>query len=243
MVIWQWLVEKVFNFQLLNPEDVFALIHPLFVMLTVLPMLGLVVSMSLQVRQRRLATQAKEKTKIPPIVGATHVESGKLLAASVIAAYLLAVIYSLVEGKTFQENLSYRGIVSALIVGTIAVFILLYRAQTALWRIVFASLASAGIVVLGLQPDLWVEGHLYAGMTVSILMICSLVMAPEVYRDQRWRRAHWILNTIAVLLFAFQVVTGARILVEKPLAWQSPAVYQCNFDPTSPQYKTCPVPQ
>ncbi len=243
MAIWQWLVEKVFNFQLLNPVDVFALIHPIFVMVAVLPMVGLVASLALQVRQRRLETQAKEKSKIPPVVGPSHVQNGKLLATAVIIAYLLAIIYSVVGSDTFQKEASYRGLVLALIAGTIAVFILLYRAQTALWKVVFASLCSAGVIILGLQPGVWAEGHLYAGIVVSILMICSVAMLSDIYRNQRLRTTHLILNTTAVVLFAFQTITGARILIEKPLGWQAPAIYQCNYDPSSPQYKSCPQVQ
>jgi len=52
---------------------------------------------------------------------------------------------------------------------------------------------------------------------------------PEIYQSKAWRRSHIALNTIALLLFVGMGVTGTRDLLEIPLSWQEPAVYQCDF--------------
>ncbi|TAG11991.1 MAG: DUF4079 domain-containing protein, partial [Oscillatoriales cyanobacterium] len=46
-----------------------------------------------------------------------------------------------------------------------------------------------------------------------------------------------ILNSIAVLLFLGQGMTGTRDLLEIPLSWQKPYIYSCDFP-----NKTCPKP-
>ena len=47
--------------------------------------------------------------------------------------------------------------------------------------------------------------------------------------------AHTLLNTIALILFLGQGLTGARDLLEIPLSWQAPYIYQCDFT-----NRTCP---
>jgi len=62
-------------------------------------------------------------------------------------------------------------------------------------------------------------------------MIFSVAIVQDIYQDKthRWRIIHTILNTIALLLFIGQGFTGTRDLLEIPLSWQEPYVYQCNF--------------
>lgn len=43
------------------------------------------------------------------------------------------------------------------------------------------------------------------------------------------RLIHIILNCIALLLFMGQGMTGTRDLLEIPLSWQEPYIYQCDF--------------
>ena len=70
-----------------------------------------------------------------------------------------------------------------------------------------------------------------------LLMIISLAIVPEIYKDRshRWRIIHTVLNCIALLLFLGQGMTGSRDLLEIPLSWQKPAVYKCDFEK-----KVCP---
>ena len=81
---------------------------------------------------------------------------------------------------------------------------------------------------------------LYIGMAASLLMIFSLAIVEDIYKDRshRWRIAHTILNCIALALFLGQAMTGSRDLLEIPLSWQKPAIYRCDF-----ANKTCPEPK
>ncbi|MEH2444537.1 MAG: DUF4079 domain-containing protein [Nostoc sp.] len=79
----------------------------------------------------------------------------------------------------------------------------------------------------------------YIGITAALLMIFSLAIVQDIYQDKsnRWRIVHTILNCIALLLFIGQGMTGTRDLLEIPLSWQEPYIYQCDF-----AHKTCPTP-
>jgi Protein of unknown function (DUF4079) len=52
---------------------------------------------------------------------------------------------------------------------------------------------------------------------VAILMIVSLAILPEIYRNFNWRRVHIGLNSIALCLFLLQGITGVRDLLEIPV--------------------------
>ncbi len=132
-----------------------------------------------------------------------------------------------------------------LFAATIASLVFLYRAKQRLWRAVFATLAGAGLVILGCQDGVyrrtneWYWSHYYIGITAALLMIFSLAIVQDIYQDKsnRWRIVHTILNCIALLLFIGQGMTGTRDLLEIPLSWQEPYIYQCDF-----ANKTCPTP-
>lgn len=109
----------------------------------------------------------------------------------------------------------------------------------------FATLTGAGLVILGCQDGVfrrtneWYWSHYYIGITAALLMIFSLAIVQDIYQDKsnRWRIVHTILNCIALLLFIGQGMTGTRDLLEIPLSWQEPYIYQCDF-----ANKTCPTP-
>jgi hypothetical protein len=156
-------------------------------------------------------------------------------------------------------------------IATIAALVFLYRAaslnpQTAwFWRALFASLTGLGMWVIGFQKfqagdgnlyDLvfrrdfeWQVSHFYYGMIAAMLMIFSLAIAPDIYsRDKEkaltWRRVHTALNTIALLFFVGQALTGPRDLLEIPLSWQKSYVEQlyiqnCQTQPC--QVQTAPA--
>ncbi len=83
----------------------------------------------------------------------------------------------------------------------------------------------------------WYVSHWYAGVLVTLMMIFSLAIIQDIYQDrsQRWRLAHIVINSVAVLLFIGQGLTGTRDLLEIPLSWQEPFIYQCDF-----VKQTCP---
>jgi hypothetical protein len=68
----------------------------------------------------------------------------------------------------------------------------------------FAILLGMGLGILGMQPEIyhrdaeWYFSHYCLGMLTAMLMIFSLTIVQDIYRDQsqRWRNAHIVLNSI-----------------------------------------------
>jgi drug/metabolite transporter (DMT)-like permease len=229
--------------------DFLALVHPALAVAIVFPMLGIVLNMAWQTRQRRQQIASGDKSKIPPIVGQEHLKAGRILSGSVVGVTLLGLGYAIFE-HILKENVwgknSFQVIfIILMFVATIASLVMLYRARPAMWRGIFATLTGIGLVVLGTQDGVyrrtneWYWSHYYIGITAALLMVFSLAIIEDIYKDKsnRWRTAHVILNSIAVLLFFGQGMTGTRDLLEIPLSWQKPYIYSCDF-----ANKTCPKP-
>ncbi|MEM6425202.1 MAG: DUF4079 domain-containing protein [Cyanobacteria bacterium P01_H01_bin.119] len=231
----------------MNTTDILRLIHPAIAVSVVFPLIGIVVYYSTQTRQRRLKAVAKEKTKIPPTVGQEHVKVGRWLAAFVIGVSLLGlahpIIKTLVSANAWSSDRFGVIFIVLMFAATVASTVLLYRAKAKqpLWRGIFAALTSAGIIILGCQDGVfrrtneWFISHYYYGVAVAVLMVISVAILPEIYRSKSWRITHIALNCLALLLFVGQGMTGTRDLLEIPLSWQEPAVYQCDF-----ANKVCP---
>jgi hypothetical protein len=188
-----------------------------------------------------------------------HVKYGKWLAGGVVATSLLGLTHPTVRYFVKQlytpewnaENWTkYQGeifITIAFFVATAISLAFLYFARTRVWAIVFGILTAIGLLLIGFQDkifrpdvaygaifrrdDAWYLSHFYFGMTAATLMVLSLVMIQDIYRDRsnRFRLAHIILNSFAFLLFLGQGFTGARDLLEIPLSWQEPFVYGCDY--------------
>jgi hypothetical protein len=231
-------------------QDTWALLHSVIAIIVVFPLLGIVVNRALLTRQRRLAIKTGEKSKIPPIVGSEHVAIGNYLSMAVVSVTFLGLAYPLFS-KFITNNVITQEpfrvfFVIALFVLSIAAFIFLFRAKTKTWRGIFATFTGMGLVILGGQPEIyrrgneWFVSHFYYGILAALLMIFSVVIVQDIYQDRqnRWRNAHIILNSIALLLFIGQGITGARDLLEIPLHWQTLYVYQCDY-----VNKTCPQPK
>ena len=232
--------------------DWIALIHPTLAIAVVFPVIGITTYYAWQTRRRRMVTVVgKGKSKIPPIVGSEHLNVGKWLAAAVIGVALLGISYQIFSKFILNQTWNLEGgrvaFVALVLIATIASLVLLYRTRTALGRGLFATFTGMGMILLGCQPEVfrrgfeWYTSHYYYGITAALLMIFSLAIVPDIYRDRqnRWRRAHGFLNLLALLLFIGQGFTGARDLLEIPLHWQSPVVYPL-YDPTCPQ-ESCTV--
>lgn len=223
----------------MNTTDILRLVHPAIAVVYVFPLIGIATYFALQTRQRRLATSSKEKTKIPPVVGQEHVKVGRWLAASVVGIALLGMAHPIIKTLINQNALAEAPFqvvfIAAMYIFTIATLVFLYRAKTPLWRAVFATLTSMGLIILGCQDGIfrrtneWFMSHYYYGIVAALLMIISVAILPEIYRSKAWRRSHIALNTIALLLFVGMGITGTRDLLEIPLSWQEPVVYQCDF--------------
>jgi hypothetical protein len=230
-------------------KDFMALVHPILAVAIVFPMLGVVLNMGWQTMQRRQQIAIDTKSKIPPVVGAEHVKAGRILSGSVVGVTLLGLAYPIFEHiwseQVWSKNSFQVIFIVLMFVATVASLVMLYRATPALWRGIFATLTGTGLVILGTQDGVyrrtneWYWSHYYIGITAALIMVFSLAIIEDIYKDRsnRWRTIHVILNSIAVLLFLGQGMTGTRDLLEIPLNWQKPYIYTCDFT-----NKTCPKP-
>ncbi|KGF72674.1 hypothetical protein DO97_06485 [Neosynechococcus sphagnicola sy1] len=241
----------------METKDLFALVHPAIAVTVVFPLIGIVIHFAWQTRQRRLQPSGESKSKIPPTVGRDHVQLGKRLTGAVVGVCLLGLAFPTVsqalQNQTFTKQPWEALFLVLMFAATIASLVFLYQAHSRLWRVVFTVLTSLGVLVIGFQDSLlgrqqpwiyrrdfeWQVSHFYYGIVVTVLMIISLAIVQEIYQDRsnRWRLAHICLNSIALLLFIGQGMTGTRDLLEIPLSWQEPYVYSCDF-----VKKTCPTP-
>ncbi|MEG4111486.1 MULTISPECIES: DUF4079 domain-containing protein [unclassified Microcoleus] len=230
-------------------KDFLALLHPILAVAIVFPMIGVVLNMAWQTMQRRKQIAIDTKSKIPPVVASEHVKAGRILSGSVVGVTLLGLAYPIFEhilSKDVWSKNSFQVIfILLMFVATIASLVMLYRATPALWRGIFATLTGTGLVILGTQDGVyrrtneWYWSHYYIGIAAALIMVFSLAIIQDIYKDRsnRWRTIHVILNSIAVLLFLGQGMTGTRDLLEIPLNWQKPYIYSCDF-----ANKTCPKP-
>ncbi|MBI4782149.1 MAG: DUF4079 domain-containing protein [Oscillatoriophycideae cyanobacterium NC_groundwater_1537_Pr4_S-0.65um_50_18] len=227
-------------------KDIFLLLHPAIAVVIVYPLIGNVVSRSLQVRQRRQDLASVNRSKVSPAVGPEHVQLGRWLSGSVVGLALLGMgheLISKISEQTWNQEPFRVGFVALIFLSTIASLVLLYNARPKIWRAVFATLTSMGLILLGCQPEIfrrtneWYVSHYYYGVAAALLMVVSLAMVQDIYQDKRnrWRMVHIVLNSFAVLLFVGQGFTGTRDLLEIPLSWQESFVYKCDFT-----NKTCP---
>lgn len=226
---------------MLNLEDFLGIVHPALAVVIIFPLIGMVTRLAWQTRQRRLQVAEEGKSKVAPVVGQEHVQLGKWLSGSVVGISLIGLAYPLFTKMLKAEVLAKDPFrfyfIIAMFAATIASLIILYNARPKIWRAVFATLTGMGVMVLGFQPEIfrrndeWYLSHFYFGMAVIMLMIFSLAIVQEIYQDRknRWRRVHIVLNSIALLLFIGQGFTGTRDLLEIPLSWQAPAIYNCDF--------------
>lgn len=224
---------------MLDTPDLLRLLHPFLAVIWVMPLTGIATYFAIQTRQRRLAISAKTITKVSPNAGMEHVKIGRWLAGSVVGLVLLGLVHPIFktilrENAWASDPLRVVFVVAMFIFST-ATLVLLYRARTALWRGGLASLTGMGLWLLGMQPGVWRRGaewyvsHFYLGMAAAMLMIFALATLPEIYKSKRWRLIHAAVNTVAVLLFISQGITGVRDLLEIPLHWQEPYIFQCDF--------------
>lgn len=224
---------------MLETYDLLRMLHPMLAVVFVLPLVGVTTYFAIQTRQRRLAVAAKDKTKIAPVVGQEHQKIGRWLTGSVVGLTLLGLLHPIIDtiinNQVWSQNPGQVIFIGLMVVFTIASLVFLYRARTPRWRGVFATLTGMGLVILGCQDGVyrrtfeWYISHFYFGMTAALLMIFSLAILPDIYKSKRWRLTHAALNTLALLLFISQGITGTRDLLELPLHWQAPYVYSCDY--------------
>ncbi|BAQ61023.1 hypothetical protein GM3708_1429 [Geminocystis sp. NIES-3708] len=221
----------------MTPEQFSLLIHPFLTIISVFPLLGIVSYFAWETRQRRLEIKEGDKSKIPPSVGLNHVKIGKILSTAVVIVTLIGlgqpiITKNILKETLWQTNFFQFIFLVLMFIFTIASFILLFLAREKLWRGIFATLSGMGVIILGCQDGVfrrsneWFWSHYYYGVIVCLLMIFSVAIIDDIYRDKshKWRNIHIILNCLALLLFIGQGITGSRDLFEIGLWTPPPAL-------------------
>lgn len=232
-------------------NDWFMLIHPTIAVILVFPLLGIVLYQAWLTRVRRLALKDGQNSGIPATSGPEHVRLGRVLSMAVVIVTLIGLanpIFSKMLMNDALQKTPFRFVSLALIVILTTLSLsFLDRTSNRIWRGTFAILTGMGLGILGLQPEIyrrdfeWYASHYYFGMMAAMLMIFSLTIVQDIYRDrtQRWRKVHIILNSVATLLFFAQGFTGSRDLLEIPLSWQKSHIQQLYKQ--SCQTKPCTI--
>ncbi len=215
------------------------ILHPALAVVLIYPLIGMVVRLAWQTRQRRVA-----QVKHPPMVGRDHSDLGRWLAAGVVLLVLIALTVAIATKAPpadFSGGVGRAIQLSIVLLGTGASMVALLRSKAAALRLSFSLITWIGVLTLGAQPEVWRlsddplspafwQSHYWSGVAVTGLMLFSLAARPEILRDLRLRRLHVTASVLAALLFLMQGITGTRDLLEIPLSWQKPAVYSCDFD-------------
>jgi Protein of unknown function (DUF4079) len=217
-------------------NDWFLLLHPTIAVVIIFPLLGIVLYQAWLTRSRRLSLKAGTKSSIPANSGGEHVRIGRILSGAVVMVALIGLAHPIFSKMLMNGALQQTPLrlveLALIVIATAASLILLDRATTNRWRGTFAILTGMGLGVLGLQPEVyrndasWYTSHYYSGMMAAMLMIFSLTIVQNIYRDRtnRWRKVHIMLNSVAVLLFIGQGFTGTRDLLNIPPSWQTPYI-------------------
>ena len=215
------------------------ILHPTLAVVLLYPLIGMVMRLAWQTRQRRV-----EKLKHPVTVGRDHSELGQWLAVGVVLVVLLAltvVITTKVPLPDFAGGLRRGTQLLVVLLGTLASLVALVQSKAPMLRLSFSLITWIGVLALGAQPEVWRlsdnpltpafwQSHYWSGVAVTGLMLFSLGARPEILRDLRLRRLHVTASVLAAVLFLVQGITGSRDLLEIPLSWQKPAIQTCDFN-------------
>jgi hypothetical protein len=135
---------------------------------------------------------------------------------------------------------------------TVVAFLCLWRVHRPGYRACFALLCWAGLIGLGLQPEVWRLGdnplepafwqsHFWGGIGLCGLLLFAMAAKPETQRSLRWRRLHVSASVLAAVVLVAQGISGPRDLLEIPLNWQKPAIFSCDFE--AQRCPAAPAPQ
>jgi hypothetical protein len=222
------------------------ILHPALAVVLIYPLIGIVIRLAIQTRQRRV-----DRVKLPPTTGRDHADLGQWLAVGVVGIVLIAltvVIATKADLATAEGGLSRALTLLLVLIGSVVALWALWRVKGKAYRAIFALLTWIGVLGLGAQPEVWRlsdnplspefwQSHYWAGVGVTGLMLFSLAARPETLKELGWRRLHIAANVLASLLFLTQGITGTRDLLEIPLSWQQTFLGGCNW-----AEKECPIP-
>jgi Protein of unknown function (DUF4079) len=226
--------------------DWLTILHPALAVVLIYPLIGMVIRLGIQTRERRLGDRKHNAT-----TGTEHTDLGRWLAAGVVIIVLIALVSAILTHQSPSQFSGgpVRGLLLLLVLlGTSISLLALWHASSKLLRLLFSLLTWLGVISLGAQPEVWRlsdnpldpefwQSHYWAGVAVTGLMLFSLAARPEILRQLRWRRMHVAANLLAAVLFTIQGITGARDLLEIPLSWQKPTLSHCDWTA-----RVCPPP-
>ena len=214
------------------------IVHPALAVVVIYPLTGMIVFLGRQTRQRRV-----DGARLPATVARDHRDLGKWLATGIVTVVLVAITVSILT-KSFWSDPGQQVLRAAslllVLAGTVVALLVLWRVQQRWQRILFALLTWAGVLGLGAQPEVWRvsddpgtfafwTSHYWTGMGLVALTLFSMAISPETTRRLAWRQVHLTAGGMAAVLFLVQGISGTKDLLEIPLSWQKPAIYQCDF--------------
>lgn len=151
--------------------DWLRIVHPFLAVLIVYPLLGIVMYFAWQTRQRRLQIKTGAKSKILLIAGLEHVNFGHWLTGATTGIALLGLVHpifkTIIKKHTWAAAPGQVIFIVLMFSATIGSLFLLYQAKYRGWRATFATLTSAGLIILGLQDGVyrrteeWFFSHYY----------------------------------------------------------------------------------
>ena len=214
------------------------ILHPALAVVVLYPLMGMVAYLGRQTRHRRV-----DHAKLSPGVGRDHQDLGRWLTTGMVAVVLVAITVSIVTKSFWSDPVQPLRAWSLLLAlaGVVVALLALWRVQQRWQRILFALLTWAGVLGLGAQPEVWRvsddprtfafwTSHYWTGAGLVALMLFSMAVRPEINRRLAWRRVHLAVVMAAAVLFVVQGISGSKDLLEIPLSWQKPAIYQCDFN-------------
>ena len=199
------------------------LIHPLLAVIAIYPLVGMVVLIGQQTRDRR-----RGKSVMPPTLGNQHAMLGMVLANAVVVLVLVGLAADLTShSPSLLTDIGlYRSVVLSMgFAGTGACLLSLSLARTMPARLLMAIVTWIGVITLAAQPEIggglenplmlrfW-QGHKWPGVVLTGSLLLSLGIRPEISREMNLRRAHLGLGVFTVLLFVAQAVTGIHSLAK-----------------------------
>ncbi len=233
---YQYLIQN----ETMQTIDWIWLLHPILAVALIYPLLGVVLSLSLKTRNRRL----KRQNNIPAKVGREHSGLGRWLSAGVVLIVLLALAVMISSEQSLGEleggiNRALRLLL--VLVGSCIALITTWRDKRPAYRASCSLLCWAGVIYLGMQPEVyrlsdnpleaefW-QSHFWGGVGLVGLMLLSLASRPEIMGKLSWRWLHITANCLAVLIFLAEAITGPKALLEIPLSWQKPLIEQAKSE-------------
>ena len=203
--------------------DWLALLHPALMILFVYPVVGATIRLGILVRERRL-----EINPLPPTVPVEHTDHGRWVTTGTVVAVLIALLWSFLErqGAGLPVAGGNERLLRLLALGgiSLAACLALWRLRRPGRRAVAALVAWGGLLLLGLQPEVWRladsplqpafwASHFWSGWLLIGLLLFAMAAAPEIAHRPALRRLHVAAAFLMAVLLAVQAITGCRDLV------------------------------